>query len=358
MPISTRDYQRERRNSRLAAGAFAAITEGIDLFGTDIASLTSTPRSPVHRSRHTSNIILPNNFIRKFEGITTNDNLPKSKRSLFGHYQWKMTHYFYLHLSAYIFNGLFGGLLIILIENYSTPPNPYMKVSYLDAWFTTVSTICSCGLTTIDFAQLSQASQIIMMFFAFISGFAMSTLPALFIKAQTHKTALGTKVDDDHDKYDPESGTESVLSNSRSDQNLPLHIRAQLAKLPSPIQLRYRAYIMCIILIFGLYLTIYTTGFILVGTWLQTHQSERYLMQNNATLSPWYISGSLTLFGFNQNGLAPFSTSLARYVDDVFLNIVFVVVNSLLNCIFTLLQSFCLFLVGNVWFIIFSNYFT
>ncbi|CAF1164811.1 unnamed protein product [Rotaria sordida] len=199
-----------------------------------------------------------------------------------------------------------------------------MVVTYLDAWFTTVSTICSCGLTTIDFAQLSRASQLVMMGFAFISGFAMSTLPALIIKAQTHKTTQGTNVDDDNEKYDPENDDELEMSNLRWDQNLPSHIRAELARLPTPVKLRYRAYIMCIVLILSLYFTIYTTGFIAIGTWLQTHNSPEYLMQNNVTLNPWYISGMLTLFSFNQNGLTPFSTSLSRYADDVFLNIVLV----------------------------------
>ncbi|CAF3743088.1 unnamed protein product [Rotaria socialis] len=321
MPVSTRDYQRERRNSRLAAGALVAITEGLDLFGSDHTSLTRTPLNDVH---HSSNVAVELNAISKFDRQTTHNGFSKSKASLFGRYHWKMSHYFYIHLLAYILNGLFGGLLIFLIENYSSSRNPYMDVAYIDAWFTTVSTICSCGLTTIDFAQLSHASQLIMMGFAFISGFAISTLPALIIKAQTHKTTQGTNVDDDHDKYDPENDDECNMSHFQSDLNLPPHIRAELSRLPTPVQLRYRAYIMCIILILSLYFTIYTSGFIAIGTWLETHRSARYLMQNNATLSPWYISGMLTLFSFNQNGLTPFSTSLARYVDDVFLNIIFV----------------------------------
>ncbi|CAF5167168.1 unnamed protein product, partial [Rotaria sp. Silwood1] len=156
-----------------------------------------------------------------------------------------------------------------------------MVVTYLDSWFTTVSTICSCGLTTIDFAQLSRASQLVMMGFAFISGFAMSTLPALIIKAQTHKTTQGTNVDDDNEKCDLGNDDECEASNTRWDHNLPSHVRAELARLPTPVKLRYRAYIMCIVLILGLYFIIYTTGFIAIGTWLQTHSSPQYLMQNN-----------------------------------------------------------------------------
>ncbi|CAF1478428.1 unnamed protein product, partial [Rotaria magnacalcarata] len=157
MPVSTRDYQRERRNSRLAAGALVAITEGLNLFGSDHTGLTRTPINDVHHSCHSSNVAVELNAISKFDSQTTRNDFLKSKTSLFGRYRWKMSHYFYIHLSAYIFNGLFGGLLIFLIENYSSSRNLYMDVTYLDAWFTTVSTICSCGLTTIDFAQLSHA---------------------------------------------------------------------------------------------------------------------------------------------------------------------------------------------------------
>lgn len=326
MPVSTRDYQHDRRHSRLANEALAAITEGLDLFGDTVSTgLNHTILSEVRNSRHPS-VSTVTNIKGIVEEQTTTETIIKQKRSLFGRYRWKMSHYFYLHLMAYIFNGLFGGFLICLIENYSSNPNKYMVVSYLDAWFTTVSTICSCGLTTIDFAQLSQASQLIMMGFAFISGFAISTLPALVIKAYTHRKSNGTDVDDDTETCDPQNDDELQRSNQRWNQNLPSHVRAELGRLPTPVQLRYRAYIMCIVLILSLYFIIYTTGFLAIGIWLQIHNTPAYLMQNNVTLSPWYVSGMLTLFSFNQNGLTPFSTSLARYVDDVFLNIVFVLV--------------------------------
>ncbi|CAF3914206.1 unnamed protein product [Rotaria sordida] len=145
--------------------------------------------------------------------------------------------------------------------------------------------------------------------FAFISGFAMSTLPALIIKAQTHKTTQGTNVDDDNEKYDPENDDELEMSNLRWDQNLPSHIRAELARLPTPVKLRYRAYIMCIVLILSLYFTIYTTGFIAIGTWLQTHNSPEYLMQNNVTLNPWYISVNLRFCGFQSFDISLFATA-------------------------------------------------
>ncbi|CAF2576445.1 unnamed protein product [Rotaria sp. Silwood2] len=252
MPLSTRDYQRDRRNSRLAAEALIAFTEGFELFDTDNTSLNRTPLNNVRSSRHPSNATVANNLISNVEDQTTHKSVSTPKKSLFGHYHWKMSHYFYIHLITYIFNGFFGGLIIFLIENYSSYRNKYMVVTYLDAWFTTVSTICSCGLTTIDFAQLSHASQLVMMSFAFISGFAMSTLPALIIKAQTHKTTQGTNVDDDNEKYDKENDDELEMSNHRSDQNLPPHIRIELLRLPTPLELRYRAYIMCISLILDL----------------------------------------------------------------------------------------------------------
>lgn len=237
-------------------------------------------------------------------------------------YRSRMHHYFYIHLAAFIFNGFFGGLIIFLIENYSSSHNPYLVITYLDAWFTTVSTICSCGLTTIDFAQLSQASQLTMMGFAFLSSFAFSTLPALVIKAKIHKTAPTADVDNDNENND-----QLEIPDLQVGQNLSFHVRTELERLPTPQQLRYRAYVTCIILILVLCFTIYLIDFLSIGIWLHTHRSAAYLSLSNLTLNPWYVSSMLTLFSFNQNGLTPFSTSLTRYVDDVYLNVVIMLVS-------------------------------
>ena len=242
------------------------------------------------------------------------------KKSLFERYHWKMTDFFYLHLFVFFFNGLFGGLIIWYIENHSSARNTLMKVSYLDAWFMAVSTISACGLTTINFAQLARSSQILVMFLSFVSCFAMSTLPALFIKTYTHRTNRDHHIDNDNDSDDDD---DIVLQNSH---NLPIDLHEQFKLLPTPSQLRYRSYITCILLILSIYVFVYVTGFIAMGVWLQTHQKPEYLEQNNGTLNPWFISCILTLFTFNQNGLTPFSTSLTRFVDDVYLNLIIVAV--------------------------------
>lgn len=283
----------------------------------------------------------------------------QKKKSIFQRYQWRMTHYFYIHLCYFLFNGFVGALIIWLIENYSSTPNPYMKLSYLDAWFTTVSTICSCGLTTVDFGQLSQASQIIMMFYAFISGFAVSTLPALVIKARSHRNSNETNVDDDNDGRKKREHEELHSFDIRKFRNIPPDVQAKFDRLPTPGQLRYRAYITCIILIVCIYATVYISGFISMGIWLHFHNTDEYLLQNNRTLSPWYVSGMLTLFSFNQNGLTPFSTSLSRYVSDVYLNIVLVLVREIVNINHHVFFHFHskFISVSHEWFIFFSHYF-
>lgn len=314
MLMSTRDIQRRRRASRFAIEVLAAITEDWDLFVSDHTTLDS---ASVHGkcSSRSSTVSTMTQFNEQpiVETSTTHGDRTQSRISLVNKYRWRMTHYYYLHLLMFVFNGLFGGLIIFFIERR----NSSIDVTYLDAWFTAVSTICSCGLTTVDFAQLSRASQLVMMGFAFISGFAMSTLPALAIQAKIHRRTDRTNADHGHEQSD-DAGM----------AHLPASMRAELARLPSPETLCYHAYLMCIVLILTLYFVIYSTGFLSIGLWLQSHPSPQYLLQNNVTLSPWYISGMLTLFSFNQNGLTPFSTSLARYIDDIFLNMVIVLVMS------------------------------
>ncbi|CAF5149400.1 unnamed protein product, partial [Rotaria sp. Silwood1] len=177
------------------------------------------------------------------------------------------------------------------------------------------------GLTTLDFAKLSQASQIILMFFTFISGVTISTLPALVVKAQTHRRVEGVTVDDDHGELEDENDDELPTINIRRERNLPEHIRNRLATLPNARQLRYRAYITCIVLILATCFTIYTIMFFAIGGWIQTHYISEQLLQGNSTVNPWYISLIVTVTGFNQNGLSPFSDGLSRFVFDVYLNI-------------------------------------
>ncbi|CAF4420141.1 unnamed protein product, partial [Rotaria magnacalcarata] len=90
------------------------------------------------------------------------------------------------------------------------------------------------------------------------SGVTFSTLPALIVKAHTHRRVEGITVDDDHGDLDDENPDELPTFNIRHQQNLPEHLRNRLAQFPTAAQLRYRAYITCIVLIMGTCFTIYT----------------------------------------------------------------------------------------------------
>ncbi|CAF1494632.1 unnamed protein product, partial [Rotaria sp. Silwood1] len=243
---------------------------------------------------------------------------PQKKRP-----HWKMTYYFYIHMGWFLISSLLGGLIVWLIENHLSSRNLQIKVKYIDAWFVSSSSVCSCGLTTLDFAKLSQASQIILMFFTFISGVTISTLPALVVKAYTHRRVEGVTVDDDHGELEDEDDDVDELPtiNIRHGRNLPVHIRKQLATLPNARQLRYRAYITCIVLILATCFTIYIIMFFAIGGWIQTHYKSEELFQGNSTINPWYISFIVTVTGFNQNGFSPFSDGLSRFVFDVYLNL-------------------------------------
>ncbi|CAF0972068.1 unnamed protein product [Rotaria sordida] len=251
---------------------------------------------------------------------TTHDPRPLTSSARQRH-RWRMTYYFYIHVAFFIISGLLSGLIIWFIENHSSLRNVQMKVAYIDAWFVSSTCVYSCGLTTLDFAKLSHPSQAILMLFTFISGVTISTLPALAIKAYTHKRVEGITVDDDHGDLEDEINDELPTVNTQRGRNLPEHIRNRLATLPTTAQLRYRAYITCIILILSTCFTIYTIGIIAIGSWLSVHYTSDQLLQGNSSVNPWYASFIITLTGFNQNGLSPFSDGLARFVHDVYLNV-------------------------------------
>jgi hypothetical protein len=160
------------------------------------------------------------------------------------------------------------------------------------------------------------------MVFTFISGITISTLPALVIKAHTHKNTDGLNVDDDND--------ESPIFNIRRERNLPKNIQDRIASLPTAAQLRYRAYITCIVFTLGTCFTIYSIAFFAIGGWLTTQYTSKQLLQGNSSVNPWYISFIVTITGFNQNGLTPFSNGLSRFVHDVYLNLFVMMVNNLI----------------------------
>ncbi|CAF4981014.1 unnamed protein product, partial [Rotaria sp. Silwood1] len=327
MLLTTRDAQLERRSSYIFAAA--ATAERLSLAGIDNPSLQADSISNSYVSNILSHVqsqvqIQPQQLstIPNIVGDeATNNDAKQSSGSNNRRYRWRMSYYFYIHMGWFIVCALLGGLIVWLIENYSSSRNLQMKVEYIDAWFVSSSCVSSCGLTTLDFAKLSQASQIVLMFFTFISGVTISTLPALVVKAQTHRRVEGITVDDDHGALEDENDDELPTINIRRRRNLPEHIRKRLATLPNARQLRYRAYLTCIALILATCFTIYTIIFIAIGGWIQTHYTPEQLSQGNSSINPWYISFIVTVTGFNQNGLSPFSDGLSRFVRDIYLNL-------------------------------------
>ena len=98
-----------------------------------------------------ADVIVPlTNFRGKFSTWWTN-------------YQWRMRHYFYLHLSLFFFNSLFCALIVSIVERSQ-------QIPFIDCWFISSTCVFTCGLQTYDFASFSLASQIILLLFTLISG--------------------------------------------------------------------------------------------------------------------------------------------------------------------------------------------
>lgn len=343
MLLSTRDAQLERRCSHSLA--IDAIVDRLSLRGTDNASFHGDATSELHApsvlSRALSNTNLSQGVVAlEIERIgTLTDERPAPPTPAKSRYRWRMTHYFYIHVVLFIINGFFCGMIVWLIENHSSARNLQMDVAYVDAWFVASSCVYNCGLTSMDFAKLSKASQIVLMICTFLSGITISTLPALVVKAHTHKNVAGLTVDDDHGELGEEEDDLPTF-NIRRRRNLPAHIRERLASLPTAAQIRYRAYIGCIALILGTCFIIYSLIFVGIGAWLDGQYTAEQLMQGNASINPYYVSFIVTITGFNQNGLTPFSDGFSRFVHDVYLNL-FVILVSEANPFAPLHRSIC-----------------
>ncbi len=232
-----------------------------------------------------------------------------------------MRHYFYVHVAIFLAQGLLGGLAVHIIENY-VKPNRFMIVNFIDTWFVASSCVYSCGLVTLDFARLSTYSQVLLMMLTLASGITVSTLPALVIKARTHKHESGPQVDDDHSAFRIRCDLDNKLQSSPEAE-------IKISRLPTAEQLRYRAYLTCLALIPLTCMTIYLGAFLSIGAWMQTHYSPFDLRQDGRAVNPYYASFIITATGFNQNGLTPWSDGMARFVEDVGLNLLVMAVSEL-----------------------------
>lgn len=159
------------------------------------------------------------------------------------------------------------------------------------------------------------------MVFTLASGITVSTLPALVIKSRTHKREKGLRVDDDHSAYHIPTGPGKNLEYSPEAQ-------AKISRLPDAEQLRYRAYLSCLALIPLTCITIYLLSYVTIGGWIQTRYRPSQLRQDGHLVNPWYASFIITVTGFNQNGLTPWSDNLMRFVDDTVLNIFVMLVSN------------------------------
>jgi hypothetical protein len=81
---------------------------------------------------------------------------------LWSSYQWRMRHYFYIHLSIFFINALLSGMIVWAIEGKQVP--------FIDCWFISATCVFTCGLQTYPFASFSRSSQIILLIFTLISG--------------------------------------------------------------------------------------------------------------------------------------------------------------------------------------------
>ncbi|CAF1103748.1 unnamed protein product [Adineta ricciae] len=237
--------------------------------------------------------------------------------TLWNNYRWRMRHYFYIHLFVFFCNTLICGAIVWAIEEY--------KVPYIDCWFVSATCVFTCGLQTYDFALLKRSSQSVLLFYTWISGITVSTIPAIVIKIYRVK-------------HEMESSEESTTTPDNDilpikrlvpSETIDSDVYARIQSLPSAHNLRLTAYVLTIILILSTCCVIYLISFVSMGIWLKYHYDPQYLLQQNETMNPFYASIVITITGFNQNGLSPWTGGIGILVNDVFMNIfiIFVVMS-------------------------------
>ncbi|CAF0858153.1 unnamed protein product [Didymodactylos carnosus] len=159
------------------------------------------------------------------------------------------------------------------------------------------------------------------MLFTWISGITVSTIPAILIKIVLAKREIRQKnsLNEDNNLF---------IKKLVRDKHHP-NVENKIQSLPNVEEIRVKAYILIIVVTLSICFFIYLVTFIAIGLRLRFHYEPSSLKQDDIVINPWYASFIITLTGFNQNGLSPWSDGLARFVTDVYINIfvMFVVIS-------------------------------
>ena len=99
-------------------------------------------------------------------------NFRSKLNKLWNNYQWRMRHYFYIHLSIFFVNTLVCSVIIWNTEQ--------RQVAFVDCWFISATCVFTCGLQTYPFYSFSLSSQIILLIFTIISGMKVKYLHEIF----------------------------------------------------------------------------------------------------------------------------------------------------------------------------------
>ncbi|CAF1535386.1 unnamed protein product [Rotaria magnacalcarata] len=231
-------------------------------------------------------------------------------RRLWRNYKWRMSHYFYLHLFVFFCNTLICGIIVWSIEQY--------KIPYIDCWFISATCVFTCGLQTYDFALFSRSSQSVLLFYTWISGITVSTIPAIFIKLYRVKNEI---ISSEESVRRPSDIDTLPIQRMVPNETMDSDINERIQSLPTPHHLRVTAYILMIVLILSTCFVIYLTSFIAMGIWLKCHYDPKDLLQGNQTMNPFYASIVITITAFNQNGTSLFP-AIIRGVVVLFKTIV------------------------------------
>ncbi|CAF5181651.1 unnamed protein product, partial [Rotaria magnacalcarata] len=117
MLLSTRDAQRAGRSPHFILAA--ATTQMLNSMGIDKPTLQPDPSSSSHVVSQLSKLHfqLPQLSPADEQAIAdVQQSTSPVKRKI----HWEMTYYLYIHMCVFIINGLLGGLIVCLIENYSS----------------------------------------------------------------------------------------------------------------------------------------------------------------------------------------------------------------------------------------------
>jgi Trk-type K+ transport system membrane component len=184
--------------------------------------------------------------------------------------------FFWFHFSYFVILGLFGGIIIYLIEG--------THVDFVDCLFMAFSACCITGIVGAEFTRWKVPSQVILAILAMLGSHVLMSVLPVIIRQRFYR--------------------EKFLEHQRNEVKGYRH------------EVEYKALTIVKSTALVIFASVHVIGLLVVGLYMSQVESRRQLCEKN-DVNPWWFSFFHVVNAFNNSGLSLFFNNMVQFSNDV-----------------------------------------